>query len=405
MVFGELTEGAMNDWSALYLRDVAHAATELTPLGIATVSAMMVLARVFADQWRARWGDRRVMLAGTALAAAGLGGALLAGGWLPALAGFACVGFGMAAVTPCIYVAAAKAGSNALALVASAGTAGLLVGPPVIGFVAGASSLVWGLTVVVAAIVVIFLSTTRISFGARRAASVEESRPHRSRIPGRVGRGVPGRRGRAGRGGPPGRLTSGLPPNAATGSPRTDLVLFRRAQRDRVVLGQQLPEALGDRLQQLGAAIGRFRSDPLPRGAGQAVGDIFHFLVRRTPGIGGGPVRAQPPAVRQPLGGRPPLVVGPAAGRLRRGPQPAALDRVPQDQRPAAVEAADEQGGHMAVAAVLAQDRGGLPEAAERVLGPGEGGVGGAQHPAGRLDRAGGGLEQVGRLVDLDARR
>jgi MFS family permease len=176
MVFGELTEGAMNDWSALYLRDVAHAATELTPLGIATVSAMMVLARLFADQWRARWGDRRVVLAGTALAAAGLTGALLLGGWVPALLGFACVGFGMAAVTPCVYVAAAKAGSNALALVASAGTAGLLIGPPIIGFVAGGSSLVWGMAVVVAAIVLIFLSTTQITFGApAETASVEES--------------------------------------------------------------------------------------------------------------------------------------------------------------------------------------------------------------------------------------
>jgi MFS family permease len=173
MVFGELTEGAMNDWSALYLRDVAHAATELTPLGIATVSAMMVLARLFADQWRARWGDRRVMLVGTALAAVGLGGALLAGGWVPALIGFACVGLGMAAVTPCIYVAAAKAGSNALALVASAGTAGLLVGPPIIGFVAGGSSLVWGMTVVVAAIVLIFLSTTQITFGPATAPGAE----------------------------------------------------------------------------------------------------------------------------------------------------------------------------------------------------------------------------------------
>ena len=180
MVFGELTEGAMNDWSALYLRDVAHAATELTPLGIATVSAMMVLARLFADRWWERWGDKRVVLAGTALAAAGLAGALLLGGWVPALAGFACVGLGMAAVTPCLYVAAAKQGSTALALVASAGTGGLLIGPPIIGFVAGGSSLVWGMTVVVSAIVLVFLSTTQLSFadtaqpGAGETAAVDE---------------------------------------------------------------------------------------------------------------------------------------------------------------------------------------------------------------------------------------
>jgi MFS family permease len=166
MIFSELTEGAMNDWSALYLRDVTHAATSVTPLGIATVSAMMVLARLFADRWRATWGDKRVVLAGTVLAAIGLGGALLAGGWLPALIGFACVGLGMAAVAPCIYVAAAKHGPDALALVAATGTAGLLVGPPIIGFVAGASSLVWGMTVVVVAIVLVFVSVTRIQLGS-----------------------------------------------------------------------------------------------------------------------------------------------------------------------------------------------------------------------------------------------
>jgi MFS family permease len=177
MIFSELTEGAMNDWSALYLRDVTHAATSLTPLGIATVSAMMVVARLFADGWRARWGDKRVVLIGTALAGVGLGGALLAGGWVPALIGFACVGLGMAAVAPCIYVAAAKQGAEALALVAATGTAGLLVGPPIIGFVAGASSLVWGMTVVVAAIVLVFLSVSQLRLGdADPAASAAAAR-------------------------------------------------------------------------------------------------------------------------------------------------------------------------------------------------------------------------------------
>lgn len=174
MVFAELTEGAMNDWSALYLRDVAHAAPELTPLGIATVSAMMVLARLFADRWRARWGDKRVVLVGTALAGAGLGGALLLGGWIPALAGFACVGLGMAAVTPCVYVAAARLGPDTLAVVAAMGTAGLLAGPPAIGFVAGASNLVWGMTVVVAAIVLVGLSIAQVRFTPSDAVTAAE---------------------------------------------------------------------------------------------------------------------------------------------------------------------------------------------------------------------------------------
>jgi fucose permease len=146
--FGTMTEGSMNDWSALYLRDIAGAALEIAPLGIAVVSIMMVLARLFADGWRARWGDRRVVLCGGVLAAAGLIAALSLGGVGSALLGFACVGLGMAAVTPCIYVAAAKHGPLALTLVAAMGVTGLLAGPPLIGFVADSSSLFWGMGLV-----------------------------------------------------------------------------------------------------------------------------------------------------------------------------------------------------------------------------------------------------------------
>ena len=67
-----------------------------------------------------------------------------------------------AATPACVYVAAAKQGSQALALVAAMGTTGLLAGPPLIGFVAGASSLVWGLAVVAAAAAFVSLCSTRI---------------------------------------------------------------------------------------------------------------------------------------------------------------------------------------------------------------------------------------------------
>ncbi|MFE0803822.1 MFS transporter [Streptomyces sp. NPDC058812] len=162
MVFGTVAEGAMNDWSALYLEDVAEASAELAPLGIAVVSGMMVVARLFADGWRARWGDGRVVLLGSAVAGAGLAVALVSGGVAPALAGFACMGLGIAAVTPCVYAAAARQGSDALTLVAAMGTTGLLAGPPLIGFIAGASNLAWGMGAVAASAVAVSLCSTRI---------------------------------------------------------------------------------------------------------------------------------------------------------------------------------------------------------------------------------------------------
>ncbi|MFH8796580.1 MFS transporter [Streptomyces sp. NPDC017941] len=166
MVFGTVAEGAMNDWSALYMKEVADASARLAPLGIAVVSVMMVLARLFADGWRTRWGDARVVRVGSVLAAAGLAFALLAGGVVPALIGFACMGLGIAAVTPCVYVAAARQGPDALALVAAMGTTGLLAGPPVIGFIAAGSSLVWGMAAVAVSASLVSVCASRIRWTA-----------------------------------------------------------------------------------------------------------------------------------------------------------------------------------------------------------------------------------------------
>jgi MFS family permease len=166
MAFGTITEGAMNDWSTLYLRDAAKASAELAPMGIAVVSVMMVLARLLTDGWRSRWGDGRIVITGSALAALGLAVALLVGGVVPALLGFACVGIGVAAVTPCVYVAAAAQGSDALTLVATMGTVGLLGGPPVIGFIANASGLVWGMGAVAASALIVSLCATQIRWPA-----------------------------------------------------------------------------------------------------------------------------------------------------------------------------------------------------------------------------------------------
>jgi hypothetical protein len=166
MVFGTVTEGAMTDWSALYLKGVVHAAAALAPMGIAVFSAMMVLARLFADGRRTRFGDGRIVVGGAALAGIGLAVALMVGGVLPGLIGFACVGLGIAAVTPCIYVAAARQGHDALPLVAAMGVTGMLSGPPVIGFVANASSLSWGLGVVAVSALLVCVCATRIYWPA-----------------------------------------------------------------------------------------------------------------------------------------------------------------------------------------------------------------------------------------------
>ncbi|WP_027468038.1 MFS transporter [Deefgea rivuli] len=161
---GTIVEGSMSDWSALYLKDVVGASAQLAPLGIACVSGTMLIARWFGDGWRMRFGAERMLTVGGLLAGGGLLLALLLGGLIPALLGFALVGLGVAAVSPCVYAAAAKHGSVALAAVTTMGSIGALMGPPVIGFIAHASNLAWGMAVIALAAALISVCTKKVNW-------------------------------------------------------------------------------------------------------------------------------------------------------------------------------------------------------------------------------------------------
>ncbi|WP_028448909.1 MFS transporter [Chitinibacter tainanensis] len=161
-LFGTIVEGSMSDWSALYLKEETGASAQWAPLGIAFFSVTMFIARWFGDQWRTQFGAARLLLWGGSLAGGGLLVALLIGGMVPALLGFALVGIGMAAVSPCVYAAAAQQGAVSLAAVTTMGSIGALMGPPVIGFVAHHSSMAWGMAVVGVAALLIAVLTPRI---------------------------------------------------------------------------------------------------------------------------------------------------------------------------------------------------------------------------------------------------
>lgn len=133
-------EGAMADWSAVYLRVGLGTSAGVAALGYAAFSLTMAAGRFAGDRAVERLGSTGVVRGGALLAAAGLGGAVLLGHPVAALVGFACAGLGYAGVAPVLYRAGAQApGSSAgtgIAAVASASTAGFLAGPPLIGFVA-----------------------------------------------------------------------------------------------------------------------------------------------------------------------------------------------------------------------------------------------------------------------------
>ncbi len=133
-----MVESGGGNWSGLYLREYAHADPGLAAGGFGGFATAMTLARFGADRLTARFGQVAVARLGSLLAAAGFALAIAVPSTTGATAGFALVGGGVAVLVPLAFSAGANlAGAGtALSLVAAAGFAGSLVGPPLIGIAA-----------------------------------------------------------------------------------------------------------------------------------------------------------------------------------------------------------------------------------------------------------------------------
>ncbi|QRP46577.1 MFS transporter [Amycolatopsis sp. FDAARGOS 1241] len=162
---GFVAEGTVNDWSAVYLREVTSATAALASLGYFGFSITMIAVRVVADRLVERHGVVPFMR--TAAAVTMLGFLLVVAVPLPwfAVAGFAVVGLGVSGMVPLAWSAASRkqadAPSRAIAAVAACGYFGFLVGPVLIGALAGGIGLHWTLAVVGTIVVsVYFLAPT-----------------------------------------------------------------------------------------------------------------------------------------------------------------------------------------------------------------------------------------------------
>jgi fucose permease len=142
---GLLAEGAMGDWSAVYLRDALGATPAAAGGGFAIFSLAMAAGRFGGDTVVHRLGPARVLRLASALAAIGLAAALLVGRPLAGIVGCGLVGIGIANVIPILFSAAARVPGvqpgAAIAAVATTGYLGLLAGPPLIGLAAEAIGL------------------------------------------------------------------------------------------------------------------------------------------------------------------------------------------------------------------------------------------------------------------------
>ncbi|TDC82962.1 MFS transporter [Actinomadura sp. 7K507] len=154
-------EGAMADWSAVYLREDLGTGPGFAGLGYAGCAVAMTIGRFAGDRVVARFGPVPVLRAGSLTAALGLGLGLAAGHPAAAVCGFTVFGLGVAVVAPVTFSAAGNVpgvpAAHGISRVTGVGYLGLLGGPPVIGFVAQGVGLGWALAVPVGLVGLIVL--------------------------------------------------------------------------------------------------------------------------------------------------------------------------------------------------------------------------------------------------------
>jgi MFS family permease len=173
-------EGAIGDWSTVYLRDNLATGSGYAAFGFAGFSLAMAAGRFSGDWMVRRYGGPAVLIIGAAIGALLLAFGLLAGQPSAALLGFTAAGLGLANAVPILFGAAARIAGTppelAIAAVSTAGYCGFLFGPPVIGLVGEQFGLGTGLALVAAALAIVALGAASLaSEGVQRRWMVSPS--------------------------------------------------------------------------------------------------------------------------------------------------------------------------------------------------------------------------------------
>lgn len=167
-----LAEGAIGDWSGIYLRHNTGASTAAAAVAFTGFSLGMAVARLGGDFVNTRIGAGRLLRSGTALVAVALGGVVLIGQTVPAVIGFVLCGLGIANAVPLLFSAAGRIDppGPSLAAAFTLGYTGFIVGPPVIGVLSDQTGLPQTLALLILALVA-------VSVVGGRAVGERDGRP------------------------------------------------------------------------------------------------------------------------------------------------------------------------------------------------------------------------------------
>lgn len=162
-------EGAIVDWSGLYLKEVSLAPEYLIGGGFLAFSTTMTLGRFLGDGISTRLGSLRIVALGSLVAILGYVSILSASTYL-ALLGFALVGLGFSVIIPELFriggTMPGVEGAQGVAFIAGTGYTGFLLAPPVLGYLAESFSLLTTFSVLLAGAFLVLLATLRMQRGA-----------------------------------------------------------------------------------------------------------------------------------------------------------------------------------------------------------------------------------------------
>jgi hypothetical protein len=153
------SEGALQDWAAVYMRQVVAVPVSVAAVGYASYSTAMALGRFGGDRITAFFGELLVMRLSGALIIVGLVATLLLPSPIFAIFGFAVAGLGNSNLVPILFSAAGRdpvlGPGPGIAVVTTLGFFGFLIGPAVIGLM----SKFFGLPIALSLVAVLGLIT------------------------------------------------------------------------------------------------------------------------------------------------------------------------------------------------------------------------------------------------------
>jgi MFS family permease len=143
LFFAAICEGGMFDWSGIYFKEVVN--VEIFTWGYLIFMICMAISRFASDRVMEKIGMAWTFILSACFVCVGIAIAVLFPTFWPSMIGFCLVGFGTASIVPMVFLLAGTSEKYSagivISIIATYSIVGMLIGPPLIGYIAHALNL------------------------------------------------------------------------------------------------------------------------------------------------------------------------------------------------------------------------------------------------------------------------